>query len=396
MCQCYVPNSWVAMKQWHPNRTQPSYLLSPWSEWQRKILLGVNGHIPVGKKEREVSVYLQERHPSDSQPLAHRAPFGAPVLSLVSGWIPWAEMHEMAERMEALTLGSGWTVPSTGHWNVNLKQAGETDVTWTTHRHSLLFKLQRKLDAVAAIDSPTLVAWVQEAGMKTQTTPSPQVFLEKDKALPPIPTQPYQTKAEEATFPTKGWHLLTEMTLLGLPKQVRWGILRLGHGALFQECRKANPKVPPVRWGELLYSWPIHLKRKGVPIHQLTAQRYLAIASLHGLGRCHREVLMDLLAFAALFPSTSIRHLLKQKMGVNPVTPSELETKIGSWLRGPLPRSTDWKTREKVWMGRLMERVRGALSGREVRRALYRYFSEHPPTEWDQCDYPPSEPRRNT
>ncbi len=398
LCQCNLPSAWVLTRTWHPSQQVEGDLLSPWSEWQRKILIGTKGHIPVGKAERAISVYLYERHPSDPQQLTHRSPFGVPIVSLVSENIPSSEMHELAERMEALTAGSGWTVPQTGRWFIQVYQSGEPTVQWTTQRCSQLFQLQRKWDEASLATSSEWLAWAAKRRIRAEvvTNANVHVFLEIDKALPPIPTQPYVSKVEPTTFPTKGWYLLTEMTLLGLPKHIRWGILRMGHGTLFQECRKANPKVPPQRWGELLYSWPTYLKRKGVPIHQLTGQRYLAIASLHGLGRCHREVLPDLLAFAALFPSTPIRHLLTQKMGVHPVTTGELESKIGSWLRGPLPHSTDWKRREKVWMGRLMEQVRGALSGKEVRRALYKYFSDHPPTEWDQCDFPPSEPRRNT
>lgn len=397
LCQCKCPDSLVTTKTWHLGADIHDSESSPYSEWQRRILIGWRGKLPIGNIDRALTLYLKESHPLDRRPANNLAPLGTPLIEFQTEWVPASELAEMAERLEALTMGTGWTRPETGRWTVRLKEGYPATVLQQyLYTRADIHQLQHQLKTTA---TSSLDEWLQQSNKGftlVKREDKQQESWEIDESSPPLSSQTYLEEIGENKLPTKGWQLLAEMTLLGLSHEVRWGILRWGHGNLFQECRIANPKVSPKRWGELLYEWPQSLKKKNIPIHQVTPQRYLALASLHGLGKCHREALRDLLAFAAMFPDTSIRHLMVQKMGIHSTTMTELEENISQWLRGPLPVAEDWARREKVWMGRLMDRVRGALPGKLVRRALYKHFTTNPPTPKDKCLFPPSEPRRDS
>ena len=214
-------------------------------------------------------------------------------------------------------------------------------------------------------------------------------LIQRYKGLEPsCPAYPLPTDLPSAESLVKGPNWRRQWLLMALPKDMIDGLIRTGRVGLFERIRSVNPKVPAKRWGELLYCWPRKLQKKGYPIHQLSETRFMAIASLYAMNRCSREALPDLIALSALFPDHSVKQLL-QRMGISPWNPKKLRESMPQLLAGPLPKKTDWSSRQRFWLGRIMEQIRGSISGAIVRKELYRYFSENPPTPYDQCEFPP-------
>lgn len=373
LCEARLSEPWVVVREY-----------DPWSmsHWRRKCLIAVQGSIPLFDQQVNVRLYLQEslhffgKYRVVSLPTAQ--PWilrGMPEVEWVSEPIPGSLVFSLAQRLRDLTSATGWTHDEQGSWSLDCFRHHRLFGTWDTIR--TLREVQNYTKDAARIEShpvgPEHLRYREAAWYPSGSSGG---FCEPDPELPLL-SHPKPTETSvPLELPPLGWSVRMELALLELSPDVIDGILRWGHAALFLECARTNPKVSPHLWGELLFRWPRSLQRKGIPVHQLTPERYLAVASLHGLHRCTRDVLYDLLAFTALYPEIPARHLLTQKMGISPRSWSDWRQHIPVWLGNMEPPvKKSWLAQEKYWMGQLMQHLRGQVPGHEVRDALLQHFS---------------------
>lgn len=382
-----------------------------WREEQRGFLLAWGGVLPVGQGEVCLEqVSLQERVVWGGRG------GGRPEVEVVTGTTlqTVAEVQDVAQKLLDTLRGLGLAVANGLQGEVELVFPGGRSVLLCglrsfAHLEGMLeAELERQLGGSEhTLLWDALVGEGQQAGVEGQTRrwigrqEQSEAFAQdvaseapwrREPLCEPISLEGLLPQGEE--LPLAGWRWRQQWSGLGLPQDMCEGILAQGWVALFVQLQAAAPKVPPLRWGELLARWPRALARRGVPIHQLTSQRLLAVGSLFAMGRCHREALVDLLAFVAYFPETPVRHLLTHTMGLQPMHVEDLRAQLPSLLEGPPPHKASWAARERFWMGRLMERLRGTLSGYEVYVELHRYFSVSPPTPLDLRPFPPPKRRK--
>ncbi len=392
LCDSIIPSQIVVMRQ----RCSESVMFSG---WKRSCMVGLSGALSYLNQELPIErIFLEEStdppSPFSTKPVLHT---GSPQIRLESGIISDKNIDLFLRVIKDMTESTGETISGTGRWILTLTLPRQGSLTlrgiqgshrvkamllWA--RSSFLEWQKNQFSGMEDIGQEHLrygetQTWDRARKRRWEVDPESPCIEIKQALLDEWRSSPYP----------KAWQVRAEMQFLDLSRDAIDGILQAGRAALYLRCKHANPKVPVSVWGELLYRWPKSLERRGVPVHALTPERYLAVASLYGMGRCQREVLCDLLAFAALFPEISVRHLLRQKMGVTPLSEKALEEKLPRWLSGPLPRRKSWRSRERYWMGRVMTHLRGSLPGSVVRSLVHKYFASDPPSEYDRCEYPP-------
>lgn len=430
---CHTPDIYLLIR-----KPRPKYLYLSGST--SSLLLGVNGHIPHDRSGITLAAlhlhdgpcHLISTDATAPTPTRHVLPGGSPCLTWTTSWQPWESHQELGQWLhqlhEALLTTGLIEHPSpAGDLSIEWKDADDAHPQGSIggpHPHddwhiaaSWLAWLQAEgaharrhgdLTAIWRTDgaqSPQLCGWRSPPPYEVVGWyQPPKALLQSPHPVelpaPSAPHTPHSARQQKSSDgpPTPGvalhWRWRDKAALQGLSPDVIDGLLTTGRVPLFEKMVRLNPKHSPKLWGELLIRWPRHLRRKGCPVDSLSDERWMALAAHHGMGLCHRESLRDLLAFASYFPDEPIKTLLRNHMGVTPTTDKALRKQLPDLLAGPLPRATAWASRERFWMGRLMQQLRGALPGKTVRRELYRYFSEHPPTPLDECAFPPPTPRK--
>jgi hypothetical protein len=370
---------------------------------QRALLLGVDGQTPEGRGACSFSSLLLKESPCL---LLHHHPHhshirweshGAPLLEWVTEWAQ-LPTSEWLQRLQSLreTVASSLSSPYTRE-SITLEWKQDSRVLAIEQIHSIP-ALAQVFHYLETHPSPRYNDWKEHhtwdakqarphmLGWSSTRPPKREPLLPAQQL--PIPTQTTVLR----------WNWRTQWTAQSLAPDVIKGLLQTGRVGLFEQMRQLNPRTSPAIWGELLVRWPKALERKGLPMASMPPERWLALAALHGMGRCHREALQPLLALAAAYPDRPLQALRERVIPESdlphPMTEAHLQDRLPALLAGPLPDSRDWPSRERFWMGRCMAKLRGTIEGRTVRWELYRYFSEYPPSPYDRCPFPPPDSKR--
>jgi Glu-tRNA(Gln) amidotransferase subunit E-like FAD-binding protein len=391
-----------------------------YSGWRRSCWIGNGGEIPVGGSTVSVSRVLLSERGAMKVDDAKQSEFwdlgycgrASLQITIDPAYRSVDETVEIASRLRDLTLSDHWTVANTGRWSLICVRGGyaplkirgitnvgrfatllervKRDIIWT---NSSIIRREVGFEdhyAHIAIRQTQLVS--QELELCGEEKAYFQVLesaTELDPELPPIHITAPQVEHWRQHLPLTAWQFRAQLRLAGISHQIVEWFIKEGKAHLYMQIHLANPNIKPQLLVELVRNWYICLQRRGIPVHQVTSERYLAIAALYVISQCSREALRDLLALTALYPHISVRHLASGKMRIKPIPVSRLRQQLPKFIAGDLPRKTDWLAREKFWMGRLMSHLRGAIKGATIRRELYRYFSQNPPTEFDRCVFPP-------
>ena len=260
-----------------------------------------------------------------------------------------------------------------------------------------------RLDAQDKDQQRALEALMQQAFQLTEGVSQTHRYTLPNGHTLPLQTQPQHSdqrapyiapihpiEHQHTELPIAGWQWRRNWQTLGMSTDIIDGLIALGFVELFEELRALSKKLPFDHLGEILVRWYRALKRQGLPVHQLTKQRLFSIVSFYAMGRCHREAIKDLMAFSCLYPERSVRELLQHEMGIQVMSVKDLRRALPVWIQHtPPPKTTIWAKRERYWMGVVMERVRGAISGADAHDVLIEYLSAQPPTPLDKAEYPP-------
>lgn len=189
-----------------------------------------------------------------------------------------------------------------------------------------------------------------------------------DTDMPPVGLAKARIERAGSRLPLRPWERREYYRKLGLAPEIAKVLVTDGRAQLFQrvvETMSVRPAIAAVVLTQMLK----HLERKGIPAGRLADERLTELFGLYANGEYAREAFPHILrkiAAEGLNPSEAIKSL-----GIYRMTEEELKSRVVAAVatqHGMNPADTGKTFR--FLMGRLMEEIRGKVSGAKVAASL--------------------------
>lgn len=224
--------------------------------------------------------------------------------------------------------------------------------------------------AISGVPAETRAASID--GETTFLRPRPgsaRMYPETDIPLIEVTEKEMQKLKSEVPEP---WEKLVSdfSKKYGLPAQLGEPLYDSDRRALF-ETVVAQTKLSPTFVASVLIEAFLALSRSGVNVEAIPDERLIELFEALNQGKFAKEAVQDILREIAASPATSFDEILRQK-GFGRMSKEELQGIIDDIVRANSEtiRSKGAEGAKSLLMGKVMQKVRGKVDGKEVNDAL--------------------------
>jgi glutamyl-tRNA(Gln) amidotransferase subunit E len=186
-----------------------------------------------------------------------------------------------------------------------------------------------------------------------------------DTDHPPLPLDDARIHAVISNLPEQPWIREQKYKKLGLPADLIKPLAISSLAPIFDEAYQKYPS-DLIRIAEVLGRWIPALKKKKLPVQNLTKRKLMDIFSCWNKGLFYREAFIPLLSYMAKHPETNCKQALK-KNGIIPADSKEITAVLKSVIDTIEDRIfTDEQARTKWLAGQAMETLRGRVNGAQL------------------------------
>jgi len=232
----------------------------------------------------------------------------------------------------------------------------------------------RAREATIGIPSETRQALADGTNGFERILPGPERMY-PDTDLPPLAITPERMHQIQTLLPTPLWERIEKYRQLQIPEHLIVSIASSPQASFFDEL--VQPSTLPARLIAILMFEKIHhWRRQRLDTARLTREVWRSLFQALEKYPPLEEAGSQLLETYLQNPEISFQTLLTEFISLQ-VTPDQIQPDIDRLMRENPPVTTKSDARQRYWMGKLMSRYRGRVSGREMRKLLARRMS-HP------------------
>lgn len=222
----------------------------------------------------------------------------------------------------------------------------------------------RACEATRGVPSETRQALKNGSNDFERILPGPDRMY-PDTDHPPLPLEDSRIQTIIASIPEQPWLREQRYREMNLPNDLIRPLAISPLAPLFDEASQKYPE-DVVRIAEVLGRWIPALKKKKVPVHNLTSKKLMDLFACWNKKLFYREAFVPLLRTMANQPEATCRQSLK-KLGFTPVENNEILTLINSVAAEADQKIFDNTQSKLRWLtGEAMKKLKGRTNGAEL------------------------------